>query len=230
MPFPSLFDPTTCRLAAQELSARDRRLAAVLAQTGPPQLPPQPCGGPFGYLVQSVVYQQLGMAAAAAIHERLILAVGDRNGRITPGALSQASPAQLAGAGLSSPKQKTLRGLAEAVLSGRFHPGALSRSTDEVITARLTALSGIGPWTVQMFLLFYLGRTDVWPSGDLGIRHGMAQLWGETGPFSPGRVAEAGEAWRPWRSAAAWALWHWRTKAPPGLNRPARREESKHDA
>lgn len=215
MPALSLFEPSVARRAARELSRRDRALAEVIKGVGPLRLPPRLAGGAFAFLVRAVVFQQLAAPAASAIHGRVRRALGDGRGAVAPAALRRAGAPGLAACGVSAPKARTLLGLAAAVEDGSLQPGALWRLDDDAVRERLCRLHGIGPWTAEIFLMFHLGRPDVWPATDLGIRYAVAALHGDQAPWPPRRVAEHGEAWRPWRSAAAWWLWNRRSGQPP---------------
>jgi DNA-3-methyladenine glycosylase II len=159
----------------------------------------------FAALVRSVLYQQLGGSAAAAIHGRLLDAL---RGDVSPRALLALAPEQMRGAGLSANKTASLRDLAAKVLDGTvvLDPRGLLREGDEEVIARLSAVRGIGRWTAQMFLLFQLRRLDVWPAGDLGVRRGYGLAWGVPMP-SERELEPLGEPFAPYRSVAAWYCW-----------------------
>ncbi len=191
-------------MAAAELAGRDRVLAGLVASAGPPRLGPRD-ESHFAALVRSVVYQQLAGAAAAAIHGRLADAL---DGEVSPGALRALPDEALRGAGLSANKVLALRDLAGKVLDGSVElaPLRLARETDEEIVARLSTVRGIGPWTAQMFLMFQLRRLDVWPAGDLGVRRGYGLAW-NVGMPAERELLLLGDAFRPYRSVAAWYCW-----------------------
>ncbi|HSS11473.1 MAG TPA: hypothetical protein VLL25_16430 [Acidimicrobiales bacterium] len=159
----------------------------------------------FAALVRAIVYQQLAGAAAAAIHGRLITAV---NSDVQPEALIGLSDASLRAVGLSANKTASLRDLATKVLDGTvvLSPRGLSRQSDEEVTARLTAVRGIGPWTADMFLMFQLRRPDVWPTGDFGVRRGYGLAWNVPMP-SARELQPLGDPYRPYRSVVAWYCW-----------------------
>ncbi|RMG46298.1 MAG: DNA-3-methyladenine glycosylase 2 family protein [Acidobacteria bacterium] len=212
---PTLFDPERARRDAARLARRDplcRRLADLY---GPARLRPRRPGGAFAYLVRVVLYQQLALPAAAAIHERLAARLGGR----PPDAASllRLGESGLRECGVSRPKARALLALAEAVASGELRPRGLARLSDEEIERRLVAIPGIGPWSAAIFMLFHLGRRDVFPATDLGLRAAAAMLAGEKEPWSPARLASRAEAWRPCRSTAAWWLWRHRSGTIPGL-------------
>jgi len=190
--------------AARILAERDPVIARLLAETGPPRFS-RPAETPFAALVRAIVYQQLAGRAAAAIHGRLIAALG---GDAQPGPLMALSDEALRAAGLSRNKMASLRDLAAKVLDGTvvLSPRGLAREGDDEIVARLSAVRGIGPWTAEMFLLFQLRRLDVWPVGDLGVRHGYGLAWQVPEPTAR-ELRPLGDPFRPYRSVAAWYCW-----------------------
>jgi len=190
--------------AAHILADRDPVIARLLEQTGPPRLR-RPSESHFGTLVQAIVYQQLAGRAAAAIHGRLIAALG---GDVQPEALIALSDEALRAVGLSRAKVMSLRDLAAKVLDGTvvLSPRGLARESDEEIIARLSAVRGIGTWTAEMFLLFQLRRLDVWPVGDLGVRRGYGLAWQVPTPTAR-ELRPLGDPFRPYRSVVAWYCW-----------------------
>lgn len=190
--------------AARELADRDPVLAKLVEAAGPPRLRP-PQESHFAALVRSVLYQQLAGSAAAAIHRRLIEALG---GEVTPEAMLQLAPEQLRGVGLSGNKAASLQDLATKVADGTvvLESRGLARESDEEVIGRLTSVRGIGPWTAQMFLLFQLRRLDVWPTGDLGVRRGYGLAWGVEMP-SAKELGPLGDPYVPYRSVVAWYCW-----------------------
>ena len=190
--------------AARILATRDPVIARLLAEAGPPRFR-RPQGSYFAALVRAIVYQQLAGAAAAAIHGRLVAALGDD---VQPEALLALPDQSLRAAGLSANKAASLRDLATKVLDGTvvLFPRALSRQSDEEVVARLSTVRGIGPWTAQMFLMFQLRRLDVWPTGDFGVRRGYGLAWHV--PMPTARELEPlGDPYRPYRSVVAWYCW-----------------------
>ncbi len=206
MPPPSSATPAkvTWTAAARILAERDLVIARLLALAGPPRLG-QRDGSHFATLVQAIVYQQLAGRAAAAIHGRLIAALG---GDVRPETLTALPEESLRAAGLSRAKMASLRDLAAKVLDGTvvLSPRGLARESDDEIVARLSAVRGIGTWTAEMFLLFQLRRLDVWPVGDLGVRRGYGLAWQVPEPTAR-ELKPLGEAFRPYRSVAAWYCW-----------------------
>jgi DNA-3-methyladenine glycosylase II len=190
--------------AARILAERDPVIARLRAQTGPPRFG-RPTETHFETLVRAIVYQQLAGRAAAAIHGRLIAALG---GEARPETLITLSDEQMRAVGLSRAKVASLRDLAAKVLDGTvlLAPRGLARESDDEIVARLSAVRGIGTWTAEMFLLFQLRRLDVWPVGDLGIRRGYGLAWQVPTPTAR-ELKPLGDPFRPYRSVAAWYCW-----------------------
>ena len=190
--------------AARILAERDPVIARMLEQAGPPRLP-RPSETHFATLVRAIVYQQLATRAAAAIHGRLITALG---GDVQPEALLALSDETLRAVGLSRAKVVSLRDLAAKVLDGTvvLSPRGLSRESDEQIIARLSAVRGIGTWTAEMFLLIQLRRLDVWPVGDLAVRRGYGLAWQVPTPTAR-ELQPLGDPYRPYRSVLAWYCW-----------------------
>lgn len=190
----------------------ERHLAAVckhFAQVVPHQEPYptrfEKNRDPYRALVRAVVFQQLSGKAAATIHGRL-LALYPGKSHPEPEDLLSAPFETLRGAGLSCQKIAAIQDIARKRREGVI-PGAraLARLDDEAIVARLTAVRGVGRWTVEMYLIFTLGRPDVLPIDDLGVRKGAEKLYRRS--FTPRELGAYGERWAPWRSAAAWHLW-----------------------
>jgi len=154
---------------------------------------------PFGALARSIVGQQIAGAAAAAIFGRLQAFIGERD---APSAIADATDAELRTIGLSANKAASLRDLAAHTLDGRLELSRLDDLSDDEVRAQLTAVRGIGPWTADMFLLGHLGRPDVLPAGDLGIRQAVQRAYGLERMPSEGEVRRISEAWRPNRSLA----------------------------
>ena len=192
------------KAAAVELAGRDPVLAALIEAAGPPVFRP-PSDTAFAALTRSVLYQQLAGAAAAAIHGRLLAAMGDPD---DPAALLGLSDDDLRAVGLSRNKTESLRDLATKVLDGTvdLDPRHLARADDEDIVAHLSMVRGIGRWTAQMFLMFQLRRIDVWPTGDFGVRRGYGLAWRVPAPTER-ELEPLGDTFRPYRSVAAWYCW-----------------------
>lgn len=177
----------------------------MIAKIGPFALAPTP-EDTFPALLKSIVSQQLHTKVAAVIHGRVLEVLG---GEPTPRRLQSIADARLRGAGLSGAKLAAMRDLADKCASGvvppRKHLEALS---DEEVIARLIEVRGIGVWSAQMFLMFRLGRPDVLPVGDFGIRKAFGRLYRKNGRLPPENVVEKhGRAWAPYRTVASWYLW-----------------------
>ncbi len=212
-------------LACRELSAADPRLGRLIAHAGPFTLRIASATTPFEALVESIVYQQLHGKAAATIHRRLLegfapLCGTDAHGEpehFSAQHLIDCSNQQLRAAGLSHNKSLALRDLAARTLDGTVPTLArIRRMSDEAIVEHLTQVRGIGRWTVEMLLVFRLGRPDVLPVSDYGVRKGFALTFGKLKPTDkvtpadlPKSAAMEARAarWRPWRSVASWYLW-----------------------
>lgn len=193
-------------LAAEaELSARFEPLARTIAVAGPcPLGSGRRRRSHFEALARSVVFQQLAGRAATVIWERTRAGVP---GPFTAGAVLDVGAEQLRGVGLSSAKTKALLDLADRVATGDLQLASIARRSDEEVVAALSRVWGIGRWTAEMFLMFQLGRLDVWPTGDLGVRNGYGLLFPGSAPPGPVELEELGDRFRPWRSIVAWYCW-----------------------
>ncbi|HEX6928656.1 MAG TPA: DNA-3-methyladenine glycosylase 2 family protein [Gammaproteobacteria bacterium] len=195
------YDPA----AALRRLRRDPEMRDWIRHAGPFALVPRRPAAPFPALLRAIVYQQLSGKAAATIHSR-VLALFPGRGHPPPEALLDLDESLLRGAGLSRNKVLAVRDLAARVLDGTVPPlPGLRRMDDEEIVARLTTVRGIGRWTVEMLLIFTLGRPDVLPLNDLGVLRGFERVYGVDA--NAASLAEKGEAWRPYRSVASWYLW-----------------------
>ncbi|MBS0210343.1 MAG: DNA-3-methyladenine glycosylase 2 family protein [Planctomycetes bacterium] len=216
---PPAFDP---QHATDHLSAVDRRLAKLIERVGPFTLKPQRLHNPFQSLLRAIVYQQLSGKAAATIHERLSNIVSNERGP-HPELIMAAPDAQLRGAGLSRNKLLAIRDLSTKTLDGTV-PSlvAMRKMTDQEIVDRLVQVRGIGPWTVEMMLIFRLGRPDVLPAHDLGVRKGFMLTYGLKELPAPMELKQRGERWRPYRSVASWYMWRacevYQKKEQPAVN------------
>ena len=206
--------------AVAELSAADPKLGRLIARAGPFTLKIASTQSPFEALVESIVYQQLHGKAAATIHRRLldsfhhVCGIGNH-----PSAqhLLDCPNEQLRQAGLSHNKALALRDLAAKTIDGTVPTLArIRRMSDDAIIEHLTQVRGIGQWTVEMFLIFRLGRPDIFPVTDYGIRKGFALTFGTLKPTdkvapadlpTPAVMEARAKKWHPWRSVASWYLW-----------------------
>jgi DNA-3-methyladenine glycosylase II len=180
-------------------------LARVIARVGPFALAPTP-DDTFEALLKSIVYQQLNGKAASTIYGRVVKAL---RGELTPRRLKRTPDAPLRAAGLSANKLAAARDLAEKCLDGTVAPRReLEKLPDADIVERLIEVRGIGVWSAQMFLMFRLGRPDVLPTGDYGIRSAFGKLYRKNGRLPPpSAVEKRGKAWAPYRTVASWYLW-----------------------
>ena len=197
---------------ARHLSGRDGRLAAVVGRVGEYRM--RRARNRYESLVLAVIGQQLSGAAAGAAAARFRALYGGRFPR--PGAVAATPEAALRGAGLSGMKAAAIAGLSARIESGALRLDALPRMPDEDVVGELSAVRGVGRWTAQMFLMFALGRLDVLPAGDLGLRRGIMLLRSAGRLPSEAEAEREAEAWRPYRSAATWYLWRWQA-AEPGM-------------
>jgi DNA-3-methyladenine glycosylase II len=185
--------------AIAHLSAADPVLAAAIARVGPCEL--TPTGHSFYTLADAIVSQQISIQAAAAIMRRLEAALG----AITPAAVLESSDEALRTAGLSGQKARYLRDLAAFAAGEGF--AQLPGLDDEAAILALTAVKGVGRWTAEIYLLFALGRPDILPADDLGLRYAVQALYGLPAPPPAKTIRTLAEPWRPHRSVASWYLW-----------------------
>jgi methylated-DNA-[protein]-cysteine S-methyltransferase len=199
-----LFDPAE---AARALSEIDRPLARLIERVGPLRMKVAGMQTPFQALAESIVYQQLTGKAAATILGRVHALHGGAR-RFHPEALLALPDTKLREAGLSGAKTAALKDLAAKTLDGTVPKmRALLALDDDAIVERLTEVRGIGRWTVEMMLMFRLGRPDVLPVDDYGVRKGFQRAFRTKELPTPKVVAKRGEKWRPYRTAASWYLW-----------------------
>jgi DNA-3-methyladenine glycosylase II len=191
--------------ASAELAKRDPKMRALVKQLGPADLRAgRPKRTHFAELVRAICYQQLAGPAARAIHGR-VEALFD--GDPTPDKVLAASDEALRGAGLSGTKIASIRDLAQRVDADEVQLDRVARLPDDEIVRELTLVRGIGRWTAHMFLMFQLGRLDVWPVGDYGVRKGYALIYGLPELLTERALEPLGDGFRPYRSVAAWYCW-----------------------
>ena len=205
MPSPGLtYDP---ELACRHLSEADPRLGELITRAGAFTMRPEPTQSMFAALVESIVYQQLSGKAAATILGRVVALYRPRRFP-RPQDILDMPTERLRAAGLSAAKAAAVRDLAARTLDGTVPSMArVRRMSDEEIVTRLTAVRGIGRWTVEMLLLFRLGRPDVLPLDDVGVRKGFARAFSRRVQRDPLVLSRRAERWRPYRSVASWYLW-----------------------
>lgn len=196
------FDPS---LALEHLRGSDPVLARVIDEIGPFRMRLRPAPSVFAALAEAIAYQQLNGKAAAAIFARVCGLFPD--GTPTPERMLRITDEQLRGAGLSRTKLLSLRDLAQRAADGRLPTVAeIQGMPDETIVERLSEVRGIGRWTAEMLLMFRLGRPDVLPVDDYGVRQGFAIAYERELP-SPKELAAYSGRWRPYRTVASWYLW-----------------------
>ena len=193
--------------AARRLKAADPVMRRLIERVGRCALAPKP-EDTFEALLEAIVHQQLRTKVAVTIHGR-VLALFEGVALVTPELFLKKPDATLRGAGLSGNKLAAMRDLAEKCLAGVVPPRReLEALPDAEIVRRLTAVRGVGEWTAQMFLMFRLGRPDVMPSGDFGVRKAFGLLYRKSGRLPPPAAVERhARLWAPYRTVASWYLW-----------------------
>lgn len=210
--------PYDVEVAVAELCARDPKLAALIARVGPCRLKIDAQQSPFDALLESIIYQQLHGKAAATIYGRMCRLFAPRRSP-RPHEIAGATVEQLRGAGLSINKTRAVQDLAAKTLEGIVPTHAkIAHLPNEEIIERLTAVRGVGRWTVEMFLMFRLGRPDVLPVDDYGVRKGFAVAFRKRDMPEREALAKYGARWKPYRTVASWYLWRAseRAAAPKG--------------
>ncbi len=189
------------------LSRTDPRFAALIARSRRYTIKPNGLVRPFDSLAESIAYQQLSGKAAATIWGR-VRALFPRRKYLDPKLVLATPDEKFRAAGLSGSKVAALKDLAAKAIDGTVPTArALATMSDEEIIERLITVRGIGRWTVEMLLIFDLGRPDVWPVDDYGVRKGFAKTFGRRKLPKPKQLMKLGEKFRPHRSAAAWYFW-----------------------
>ncbi len=189
--------------ARRHLARRDPILREVIRLIGPCTLQHNPDG--FAVLVHSIISQQISTKAAASIRGRLLNFLGPRG--ITVAGIRRAPDQKLRAAGLSAAKIRSLRDLADKIHHGEVPLDALHQLSDDEVIDCLLPVRGIGPWTAQMFLIFSLGRPDVLPVADFGLRVGVQRQYRLRKLPDKSRLTELAEPWRPFRTIATWYFW-----------------------
>lgn len=195
--------------AVAELAASDPVMAGLVAELGEQSIETRrrrrPQVDAYGMLLRSVIGQQLSVKAAATIYDRVLKLFG--GGTPPPQELLDADPQALRDAGLSWRKVEYVRDLATHVLSGELELDRLDQLSDEEVIAEITAVRGFGVWSAHMFLIFFLERPDVLPTGDLGIRRAAQVAYGLEEMPAPAELEAIAEPWRPHRTLASIYLW-----------------------
>ena len=193
--------------ALQHLVRADKVLARVIKKVGPCPIAPRRGVTPYQALVKSVTYQQLNGKAAETIFRRM-RALFPGTKFPAPAAIVAMPDENMRGAGLSRAKTAAIKDIAAKTIAGVVPPRrVITKMSDAEIIKRLTTIRGVGPWTVEMLLMFTLGRPDVLPATDYGVRSGFAQVYGWKELPSPKELLAHGERWRPHRSVASWYMW-----------------------
>jgi DNA-3-methyladenine glycosylase II len=201
--------------AVEHLRGSDDTLKAIIDERGPLDLDTRQRGrpeDPYGALLRSIVGQQLSTKAARSIYNRLVELFGGKTP--SPQELLDADPETVRAVGLSNAKVRYVRSLAEHVVSGELELDKLDALGDEEVEREVTAVKGLGQWTAHMFLIFHLGRPDVLPVGDLGVRRAVERAYGLEALPSAEELERLGERWAPYRSLAALYLWESLDNAP----------------
>jgi 3-methyladenine DNA glycosylase/8-oxoguanine DNA glycosylase len=200
------------------ISASDPRMAKLVARSRRYKISPAISIRPFDALAESIAYQQLNGKAAATIWNR-VRALYPKRKWLDPARIIATPDDAFRSAGLSRAKTAAIKDLAAKTIDGTVPSGrALLGMSDDEIIVRLTKVRGIGRWTVEMLLLFDLGRPDVWPIDDYGVRKGFAKTFVRRKLPTPKQLMKIGEKWRPYRSVAAWYFWR-ALDAPEKTNR-----------
>jgi DNA-3-methyladenine glycosylase II len=193
--------------ALQHLQKVDRVLARVIKRVGPCPLAPRRALQPWQALVRSVAYQQLNGTAAETIFKRFLALFPDTKFP-TPQQIVAALDERLRSAGLSRAKTAAIKDIAAKTIAGVVpERRVIAKLSDAEIVERLTTIRGVGPWTVEMLLMFTLGRPDVLPATDYGVRSGFALVYGLKELPHPKEILAHGERWRPYRTVASWYMW-----------------------
>jgi len=196
------------RRAVAHLKSADPALADLMASIGPFVMELKTSKTTFAALSEAIVYQQLSPKAASTIYGRFCDLFGGPRAAPSSKSLLGIPEDELRCAGLSRAKVRAIRDLAERSLAGEVPTLKEAQSMpDEVVIERLTAVLGVGRWTAEMFLMFHLGRPDILPLGDCGLRRGFAMAFAKGRMPEPRQVERRGERWRPYRSVASWYLW-----------------------
>ncbi len=187
--------------ATRELAVRDAVLRGLIARFDGLALGSR--GDAFATLARSIVGQQISVKAAQSVWDRVVA----RLGAVTPASIDHARLSGLRACGLSARKAAYLKDLARRFRSGALDPARWQALEDQEVITELTIVKGIGVWTAEMFLIFYLTRPDVLPLADLGLHRAMRIHYNRGRALSPQRMQRIGAAWSPWRSVATWYLW-----------------------
>lgn len=202
--------------AIAHLRAVDPVLGGVIDRVGPYRATIRRAD-PYASLLRTILFQQLAGAAANAIQTRFLALFGNGDQTPTPEQLLACTDEQLRSAGISRQKISYMRDLALHVHEGRLVLEQLAQLDDAEVVRRITAVKGLGEWSAHMYLMFHLGRPDVLPSGDLGVRNGMRLVYGLDATPTPRQALAIGERWAPYRSVGSWYMWRAGEPAAPDI-------------
>jgi DNA-3-methyladenine glycosylase II len=199
--------PFDLHIAKAALAAKDERLARLIEETVEFQIEMESMDSPYEALMESIAYQSISGKAAATIFAR-IKALGKNSRPPTPEEMLKLRPQKLRKAGLSGAKVLAMKDLAQKTIDGVVPTmDEAQKLSDEELVERLVSVRGIGAWTVEMFLIFRLGRPDVLPIHDLGVKKGWSVTYGKKSMPKPKELLAFGERWRPYRTLASWYMW-----------------------
>src|SRR6202140_968998 len=199
--------PFDLRIAKAALATKDERLARLIEETVEFQIEMESMDSPYEALMKSITYQSISGKAAATIFAR-IKALGSNGRAPTPQEMVKLRPQKLRKAGLSGAKVLAMKDLAQKTIDGVVPTlEEAQKMSDEELVERLVSVRGIGAWTVEMFLIFRLGRPDVLPIHDLGVKKGWSVTYGKKRMPKPKELLAFGERWRPYRTLASWYMW-----------------------
>jgi DNA-3-methyladenine glycosylase II len=196
--------------ATRELSGRDAVLKVLIRNHEASCL--QSRGDAFTTLARSIVGEQVSVSAAESVWQKLLESVGV----LGPATLVRMDPSKLRACGLSSKKSTYLIDLAEHFLDGSLQTAAWSERDDEHLIAELTRVKGVGRWTAEMFLIFFMMRPDILPVDDAGLQRAMSLHYNGSKPLSKLKIRQIAGSWQPWRTVATWYLWRSLDPIPSG--------------
>jgi DNA-3-methyladenine glycosylase II len=199
--------PRRLEEAVAALRAQDPKLAVAIERVGPCTMRPRADGTHFDHLARAIVYQQLSGGAASTIYGRFTDRLGTGGDAPTPVQILASDEATLRACGLSSAKTRAILDLARHVEDARLPLDVIDTMDDEAVIDALVAVRGVGRWTAQMFLMFRLGRPDVLPVLDLGVRKGVQRIYRMRALPEADRLEKVARNWRPWASVACWYCW-----------------------
>jgi len=191
--------------AYRHLRAVDPVVGALIDRGGP--FTPRPAMDHYESLLRTILFQQLNGRAATTIQQRWMALYSDGSRYPTPTEILATTDEAFRSTGVSRQKAAYMRDVAERVLAGSLDFAGIERRSDDEIVAQITAIKGLGEWSAHMFLMFQLGRPDVLPVGDFGVRNGMRIAYGMDTMPSPAQAREIGAPWAPYRSVGAWYMW-----------------------